>query len=270
MIGLDGSPRVKDCPTILSEWIAFRQQVVKRRLQFRLDKVLDRLHILDGLLVAFLNIDEVIQIIREEDKPKQVMMARFSLSERQAEAILEIKLRQLAKLEEIKIRDEQDALAKERDELEKILNSAARLKTLIKKELKEDLAEHSDERRSPLVEREEARAMREEDMVPAEPVTVILSKKGFVRSAKGHEVAGESLSYKSGDGFLMQAEGKSNALSVFVDSTGKSYSLLTHGLPSARGHGDPLTGKLTIAPGQSFTGVLMGADNDYVLLASDE
>ena len=270
MIGLDGRPRVKDLSTILSEWIEFRKQVVKRRLQFRLDKVLSRLHILDGLLVAFLNIDEVIEIIRNEDKPKPALMQRFSLSDRQAEAILEIKLRQLAKLEEMKIRGEQAELAKERDELEKTLKSAARLKTLIKKELTEDLAQHGDKRRSPLVAREEARAMREEDMVPAEPVTVILSKKGFVRSAKGHEVDGASLSYKSGDGFLMQAQGRSNALSVFVDSAGKSYSLLTHGLPSARGHGDPLTGKLSVAPGQSFTGVLMGADSDYVLLASDE
>ncbi len=268
MIGLDGRPGVKGLVAILSEWIEHRKATVKRRLQFRLDKVLERLHILDGLMAAFLNIDDVIRIIRQEDKPKPVLMKALKLSEIQAEAILDIKLRQLAKLEEIKIRDEQTALAEERDELEKILKSAARLKTLIKQELEHDMAEYGDKRRSPLVQREEAKLIREEEMMSSEPVTVIVSKKGFVRAAKGHEVDGQGLTYKAGDGFLMQAMGQSNAQCVFLDSAGKTYSLSAHTLPSARGHGEPLTAKLKPAPGESFAGVMMGDDASYVLLVS--
>lgn len=269
MIGLNGRPAVKDLASILAEWIEYRKATVKRRLQFRLDKVLDRLHILDGLLVAFLNIDEVIRIIRHEDHPKAALIKQFSLSETQAEAILEIKLRQLAKLEEIKIREEQQSLAAERDELEKTLQSAQRLKNLIKEELLADAEAYGDKRVSPLVQRDEAKAIKEEEMLPSEPVTVILSKKGFVRSAKGHEVDGSSLSYKSGDDFLMSARGRSNAQTVFIDSDGRTYSLAAHTLPSARGHGDPLTARLKPTPGQQFLGVMMGADDDFYLLASD-
>ena len=220
-------------------------------------------------MVAFLNLDEVIHIIRTEDKPKEKLIKQFSISQTQAEAILEIKLRQLAKLEEIKIRDEQDALAKEREELEKTLKSATRLKTLIKKELQQDLKQYGDKRRSPIVEREEAKAIKEEDLIPSEPITVILSKKGFIRAAKGHEVDGSSLGYRSGDHFLMQACGKSKDNSLFLDSAGKSYALSARHLPSARGHGDPLTSKLKPSPGETFVGVLMGAATDLVLLASD-
>ena len=269
MIGLDGLPQVKNLLSILKEWINFRMQTVRRRLQFRLDKVLERLHILDGLLVAYLNIDEVIKIIREEDKPKPVLMSRFKLSETQAEAILEIKLRQLAKLEEIKIRDEQAALAEERDMLEKILSSTTRLKTLIRKELQQAKKDFGDARRSPIVERFEAQAMREEDIVPTEPLTVVLSKNGWVRAAKGHEVDGGKLNYRSGDEFLMQVKGKSNQQVAFIDSNGKAYSLLAHSLPSARSLGEPLTSRFKPEVGASFVAMLMGVDEEKYLIASD-
>lgn len=269
VIGLNGRPEVKSLLTLLKEWLNFRTDTVKRRLQFRLEKVLDRLHILDGLLAAYLNLDEVIRIIREEDKPKAVLMKKYKLSDIQADAILDIKLRQLAKLEEIKIRDEQNELSKERDELEKILASSTRLKTLIKTEIKNDKNEFGDDRLSPLVEREEAQALKQEDIVPAEPITVILSKKGWVRAAKGHDVEGEKLNYRSGDALLMQAEGKSNQQAIFLDSFGKAYSLQAHSLPSARGQGEPITSRLKPEAGAHFVATLMGGDDDRYLIASD-
>ena len=269
VIGLDGKPRVKDLLTLLKEWLKFRMETVQRRLKFRLDNVLERLHILDGLLVAYLNLDEIIKIIRNEDKPKAVLMKKFKLSDTQVDAILDIKLRQLAKLEEVKIRGEQDNLSKERGELEKILGSTTRLKTLVRKELKQDQKDFGDQRRSPIVQRFEAQAMREEDIVPTELITVVLSKKGWIRAAKGHEVDGASLSYRSGDGFLMQAEGKSNQQAIFLDSNGKTYSIATHTLPSARGQGEPLTSRLKPEAGSSFVAVLMGNDDEDYLMASD-
>lgn len=269
MIGTDGKPGVRDLVSLLKEWLAFRTETVRRRLQYRLNKVLDRLHILEGLLVAFLNIDEVIHIIRTEDKPKPVLMARFGLDEIQAEAILELKLRHLAKLEEMKIRGEQDELAAERDKLEALLGSDRRLKTLIKKELTEDAENFGDDRRSPLVARNEAQAFSETALISSEPVTVVLSKHGWVRSAKGHEVDPESLQYKSGDGFKFAARGRSNQPVIFLDSTGRSYSVQTHTLPSARGQGEPLTGRLAPPSGASFEGVLIGDDKQAILMASD-
>jgi len=269
MIGLDGRPKVKDLKNLLSEWLSFRTETVRKRLQFRLDKVLERLHILEGLLIAFLNIDEVIAIIREEDKPKKALIKRFKLSDRQAEAILELKLRHLAKLEEIKISAEQDELSKERDELEKILGSNQFLKTAIKKELEEDAKKYGDERRSPLVEREESQAMSQDEMIPAEAVTVVLSQKGWVRGAKGHDVDVENLNYKSGDSFLAQAKGRSNQPAIFLDSTGRSYAIGAHTLPSARSQGEPVTGRIDPPAGATIVSVLMGDPNQKIVLASD-
>lgn len=269
MIGTDGKPGVRDLVSLLKEWLTFRTETVRRRLQFRLNKVLDRLHILEGLLVAFLNIDEVIHIIRTEDKPKPVLMERFGLDEIQAEAILELKLRHLAKLEEMKIRGEQDELAAERDKLEALLSSDRRLKTLIKKELTADAENFGDDRRSPLVERTEAQAFSETALISSEPVTVVLSKHGWVRAAKGHDVDPEALQYKSGDGYKFSAKGRSNQPAIFLDSTGRSYSVQTHTLPSARGQGEPLTGRLAPPSGASFEGVLLGDDKQAVLMASD-
>ena len=270
IIGLDGKPQVKALVPLLKEWLVYRQTTVKKRLQFRLDKVAERLHLLDGLLIAFLNIDAVIHIIRTEDHPKQVLMKKFKLSELQANAILEIKLRQLAKLEEIKIRDEQAELSKEREELEKILGSATRLKTLVRKELKVDKELFGDERRSVIaINRPEAKAMKQEDIVPSEPVTVVLSKNGFIRAAKGHEIVGSSLNYRSGDEFLMQARGKSNQQVMLLDSAGKSYAIPAHSLPSARGQGEPLTTKLKPEPGVAFKAALMGQDDSKIVVASD-
>jgi topoisomerase IV subunit A len=269
MIGLDGRPQVKNLRVLLGEWLGFRTETVRRRLQWRLDKVLARLHILEGLLIAYLNIDEVIRIIRENDEPKPVLMARFGLTDTQAEAILELKLRHLAKLEEIKIRGEQDELEKERDTLEKTLGSAARLKRLIRDEIQADAEKFGDERRSPIVERAAAQAMDESELVPTEPLTVVLSKMGWVRAAKGHEVDAEGLSYKSGDGFLSAARGRSNQPAVFIDSTGRTYTLPAHTLPSARGQGEPLSGRLSPPDGARFVGVMMGAPSDLFLLATD-
>lgn len=269
ILGLDGRPKVKPLVGILSEWLEFRLQTVTRRLQFRLDKVLARLHILEGLLIAYLNIDEVIEIIRYEDKPKEELMSRFGLSDKQAEAILELKLRHLAKLEEMKLKGEQDELEKEREQLEKLLGSERRMKTLIKKELLADAEKYGDERRSPLVERGEAKALSERELTPAESVTVILSQKGWVRSAKGHDIDGQKLSYKSGDSFLAAAEGKSNQPVVFFDSSGRSYSCEAHLLPSARSQGEPLTGRFNIVAGESVDHVIMGKEEQHYLLASD-
>ena len=269
VIGLNGRPGVRNLRDMLKEWLQFRIDTVTRRLQFRLDRVSRRLHILDGLLIAYLNIDEVIRIIRENDKPKPVLMKRFRLSDEQAEAILELKLRHLARLEEMAIRTEQEDLAKEKAELEKLLGSKARLKTLIKKELKAIIEEHGDERRSPIVERAAAQAISETELISADPITVVLSEKGWVRAAKGHEVDATTLNYKAGDAFLAAARGKSNQLAVFIDSTGRTYAIPAHTLPSARGQGEPLTGRLTPPSGATFRGVLIGEPTDRWLLATD-
>lgn len=269
MLGLDGRPQVKPLVTILSEWLRYRLQTVTRRLQYRLDKVEARLHILEGLLIAFLNIDEVIEIIRSEDKPKPVLMARFGLTDTQAEAILELKLRHLAKLEEQKLRGEQDDLAKERDQLTTLLGSERRMKTLIKKELLADAEKYGDERRSPLVERGEAKAFSERELTPSEPVTVVLSKKGWVRAAKGHDVDGAGLSYKAGDEFLASARGRSNQPVVFIDSSGRSFTCEAHTLPSARTHGEPLTGRFSLVSGETIEQVLMGDEAQQYLVGSD-
>ena len=269
MIGINKRPQVKDLVSLLKEWLQFRTVTVRRRLQFRLDKILDRLHILDGLLIAFLNIDEVIKIIRQEDKPKQALMKAFKISERQSEAILELRLRQLAKLEEIKIKNEQQELSEERKTLEQLLKSATRLKTFIKNEIKTDAEKFGDVRRSRLVEREEARAFSETELLSTEPVTIVLSERGWMRSAKGHDVDPRALQYKSGDGFKIAARGKSNQLAIFLDSTGRAYSLPAHTLPSARGQGEPVSGKVNPPSGATFEGVVIGDDARDVLLASD-
>ena len=269
VIGLNGRPGVHNLREMLVEWIKFRLETVRRRLQFRLDKVAKRLHILEGLMKAYLNIDEVIKIIRENDKPKPVLMKRFKLSDEQAEAILELKLRHLAKLEEMAIRTEQKELKKEQAELEKLLSSKQRLKTFLKKELKEIVTLHGDERRSPIVEREAAQAISETELISADPVTIVLSENGWVRSAKGHEVDAASLSYKSGDAYLDSARGKSNQLAVFIDSTGRTYAVPAHNLPSARGQGEPLTGRLTPPSGATFRGVMAGDPEQLFLLATD-
>lgn len=269
MIGINGRPQVKSLRDILSEWLTFRTATVRRRLQYRLDKVMQRLHILDGLLIAYLNLDEVIAIIRYEDKPKAVLMQRFALSDTQAESILELKLRHLAKLEEMKIRGEQKELAAERDGLEKILGSAQRLKTLIRKEIITDAEKYGDVRRSPIVARLPAQAMDETALISTEPVTVILSEKGWVRSAKGHEVDAAALTYKAGDTFLAAATGRSNQLVLFFDSTGRSYSVPAHTLPSARGQGEPLTGRVSPPAGAVFTGIVIGNPDDFYVIAGN-
>ncbi|MFL0800926.1 MAG: DNA topoisomerase IV subunit A [Agarilytica sp.] len=269
MIGIDGKPAVKSLLQILSEWLSFRMVTVRRRLQYRLDWVLDRLHVLDGQMIAFLNIDEVIHIIRTEEHPKEKLMERFQLSERQANFILDTRLRQLARLEEMKIKEEQDKLNKEKENLEQTLGSARRLKTLIKKELNEAVKDFGDERRSPIVIRGEAQAFSEQDLLSVDPVTVVLSEKGWIRAAKGHDIDAEGLNYKSGDGYRFSARGRTNQNAILIDSTGRSYSMPAHGLPSARGQGEPVTGKLNPPSGATFEGLLMGDDTQRVLLASD-
>ena len=269
MIGLDGRPRVKGLVVILQEWLTYRLATVTRRLNYRLEKVLARLHLLDGLLIAYLNIDEVIAIIRQEDKPKPVLMARFNLSAEQAEAILELKLRYLAKLEEQKIRAEQHELAKERDYLQKTLGSTKLLKQLVRKELIADADKYGDSRKSPLIEREEAKALSETEVIASEPVTVVLSAKGWVRAAKGHDIAGASLNYRAGDSFFAAVQGRTTQSVIFLDATGRSYTLPAHSLPSARGQGEPLTGRLNPPPGVDFTSIIMGEPEELWLLASD-
>ncbi|MFY8274282.1 DNA topoisomerase IV subunit A [Pseudoalteromonas sp. SSDWG2] len=269
MIGLDGRPQVKDLGSILSEWLTFRRDTVRRRLQYRLDKVLARLHILEGLMVAFLNIDEVIAIIRNEDEPKPVLMERFGLTETQAEAILDLKLRHLAKLEEIKIRGEQDELEQERDKLELTLGSERRMSTLMKKEIQEAAEMYGDERRSPVVEREEAKALSEKDLIPSESVTVVLSEKGWARVAKGHDVDAQGLSYRSGDKFKASAKGKSNQPAVFLDSSGRAFATDAHSLPSARSQGEPMSGRFNIAAGASLEHAVMADNEQMLLMASD-
>ncbi|ORT48289.1 DNA topoisomerase IV subunit A [Vibrio sp. qd031] len=269
MIGLDNRPQVKGLVQILGEWITFRRETVRRRLQFRLDKVMARLHILEGLLIAYLNLDEVIEIIRTEDEPKAVLMARFGLSDIQADAILDTRLRQLAKLEEMKIRGEQEELEKERAKLELTLGSERRMNTLLKKEIIADSEKYGDERRSPLVERSEAKALTERDLLPNEAITVVISEKGWIRHAKGHDVDVAGLNYKSGDKYLAHALGKSNQQAVFMGSDGRSYSLESHSLPSARSQGEPITGRLNIAAGTSVRQVVMGEDDQLWLVGSD-
>ena len=269
MIGLDHKPAVKGLLQVLTEWLTFRRTTVTRRLQHRLDKVLARLHILDGLMIAFLNIDEVIEIIRTEDEPKQVLMARFNLSDEQAEAILNLRLRHLAKLEEHQLQAEKNKLEEERSNLELILGSERRLNTLIKKEIQEDAKKYASPRMSQLVEREEAKAISESEMTPAEPVTVILSEMGWVRCAKGHDIDPAGLSYKAGDKYLAHACGKSNQPVIFIDSTGRSYALDPLSLPSARSQGEPLTGKLTLPAGATIEQVIMEPEKQELLMASD-
>ena len=270
VIGLNGKPQLKPLIPLLKEWLEFRMQVVVNRLQSRLDKILDRLHILDGLLIAYLNIDEVIAIIRREEKPKPVLIEQFKISEIQAEAILELKLRHLAKLEEVKIKSEADELGKERKSIELLLSSETRLKTYIKKELRVILEEFGDKRRCQIIsDVSSAQAFNDQDMIPAENVTVVLSEKGWVKAAKGHEIDSSSLNYKSGDTYLKDAKGRSNQMAFFIDSTGRSYSILANSLPSARGQGEPLTGKLTPPLGAEFIDVVMGKDEQAVILSSD-
>jgi len=267
-IGLDGRPKLYNLREMLVEWLEFRTATVRRRLEFRLARVEHRLHVLEGLLIAYLNIDEVIAIIRSEDKPKPVLMERFGLSDVQAEAILELKLRHLAKLEEFRIRGEHDELASERDELTRILGSGARLRKLIREEIDADANDYGDARRSPLVERESARALDATALLPSEVITVILSRHGWVRAAKGSEIEAEKLGYKPGDEFLQATCGRSNQLLVFIDSTGRSYSVPAHNLPSARGHGEPLSSQLSPPSGSHFCGVMLGAADDHYLLCT--
>lgn len=269
IIGLDGRPRVMGLKGILTDWLEFRIRTVTRRLQHRLDKVLKRLHILEGLMIAYLNLDEVIRIIRREDEPKPVLMKRFKLSDEQAEEILNTRLRHLAKLEEMKIREEQKELKSEAEELEGTLKSQAKLKKLVAKEIEADAEKHGDARRTKIVEREEAKAIDETALIPNEPVTVILSSHGFVRQAKGHEIDPRTLSYKGGDTYQGLARGRSLQPAVFLDSTGRTYSLPAHSLPSARGNGEPLSGRLNPPDGAKFAGVMMGEPEDLWLLASD-
>ena len=267
-IGLNGKPQTRDIKLVLKEWLTFRSQTVTRRLQHRLDWVLDRLHILDGLLIIYLNLDEVIHIIRNEEEPKKVLQKKFKLSVIQVDAILEIRLRQLAKLEEIKIKEEKGNLDSERKDLEKILGSKARLKTLIKKELKDDLEIYGDERNSPIVAREEASAFDETELISSDPVTIVLSERGWVRAAKGHDIDPESLNYREGDSFFTSATSRNNLNAVFFDSKGKSYTLACHSLPSARGQGEPLSGRLNIDSGETFMGVVSGNSDEKIVLST--
>ena len=269
VIGLDGRPRMFNLVEMLKEWLSFRKETVRTRLGHRLEIVNDRLHILDGLLVAYLNIDEVIRIIREEDQPKPVLMKRFKLSDIQAEAILNLRLRHLARLEEFKIKGEQEELQEERDLLEKTLKSDARLKTLIKKEILEDAEAYGDERRTVIVERAAAQALDEAQLVASEPVTVVLSQAGYARAAKGHEIDPATLNYRSGDQFLAAAQGRSNQLAMFIDSTGRVYSVMAGTLPSARGQGEPLSSRFKPPDGAVFCGTMIGDAEQKYLLASD-
>src|SRR5947209_198631 len=268
MIGLDHRPRQFNLRELLTEWLGFRVETVRKRLQFRYDKVLTRLHVLDGYLIAYLNLDEVIRIIRTEDNPKAKLRERFNLSDAQAEAILELKLRHLAKLEEMEIRTEQSNLQKERDALAKVLSSEARLRRKVRDELTADAEKFGDARRSPIVERGAAKAMDETALIPTEPVTVVLSEKGWVRAGKGHELDPRELSYKAGDAFFMAVRGRTNQSAVLLDSTGRTYSLAAHALPSARGQGEPLSSHVTLSPGATFVGVMIGNHDDLYLMAT--
>ncbi|KZN14819.1 DNA topoisomerase IV subunit A [Marinomonas sp. TW1] len=269
VIGLDGLPQVKPLKNFLSEWLRFRIDVVRKRLQFRLDKVLNRLHILEGLLIAYLNIDEVIEIIRHEDKPKVELMARFGLSDIQAEAILELKLRHLAKLEEIRIKSEQDELEKERKTLEGLLSSDRKLKKLISDEIQEAVDLFGDDRRTPIVARKEAQAFSEEDLLSNDPITVVISKQGWIRAAKGHDIDVQGLSYKSGDEFLISTKGRSNQTLVLFASNGRTYSIKAHTLPSARGQGEPITGRISLEKDSTIVAAVLDKEEAHYLVASD-
>ncbi len=269
VIGINGRPQLKNLRDLLAEWLTFRTETVRRRLQHRLAKVEARLHVLEGYLIAFLNIDEVIAIIRNEDKPKPVLMKRFELSDTQADAILDLRLRHLAKLEEMRIRGEQEELAEERQSLEKTLKDRRRLKRVIRDEIIADAERYGDERRSPIVERAPAQTMDQTTLVPSEAITVVLSERGWVRAAKGHDVDALSLAYKSGDGFKAADRGRSNQAAVFLDSTGRAYTLAAHTLPSARGQGEPLSGRIKPPAGATFAGVMIGEPDDRYLLATD-
>jgi len=268
IIGLDGRPRVRDLKSILVEWLEFRQETVRKRIRHRLEKIEKRLHLLEGLLIAFLNLDEVIRIIRTEDEPRQALIARFGLTEAQADYILETKLKQLARLEEMKIRGEQDELAKERDKLSATLASPAKLRKQVKEELQADAKKFGDARRSPLVERQAAQAISEADLVPSEPVTVVLSAKGWIRSAKGHDVDAAALGYREGDKLLHAVRGRSTQQAAFLYSTGRHYSAFAHTLPSGRGNGEPMTGRFTLPAGASVTGAAIGDNDTRFLVAS--
>lgn len=269
MIGIDGRPQVKDLRQILVEWLSWRTDIVRKRLQHRLEKVLDRLHILEGLMIAYLNIDEVIAIIRHEDEPKAELMKRFGLTDVQADAILDLKLRHLAKLEEFKIQSEQNELEEERKKLEGILGSDAKMRKLIKQEIEEAAEKYGDERRSPIVARQEAQAFSEKDLLTAEPVTVVISKQGWIRAAKGHDIDAGGLNYKSGDAFKLACKGRSNQPTILFDTTGRSFTIDTHTLPSARGQGEPVTGRITLPKGSTIDAAIAGKDTDKVLMASD-
>lgn len=269
MIGVDGKPQVKDLRQILVEWLSWRTEIVRKRLNHRLAKVLDRLHILEGLMVAYLNIDEVIAIIRHEEDPKAELVKRFGLTEIQADAILDLKLRHLAKLEEFKIQSEQNELEEERKKLEGILGSDAKMRKLIKKEIQDAAEEYGDDRRSPIVEREEAQAFSEKDLLSSDPVTVVISKQGWIRAAKGHDIDAEGLNYKSGDAFKLSCKGRTNQPTLLLDTTGRSFTIETHNLPSARGQGEPVTGRITLPKGSTVDAAIAGKDNDQVLMASD-
>jgi topoisomerase-4 subunit A len=268
MIGLDGRPQVKNLKDVLTEWLVYRTATVRRRLQYRLDKIVERMHVLEGLLVAYLNIDEVIHIIRTEDEPKPVLMEKFGISDRQAEAVLELKLRNLAKLEEMKIRGELDELAKERTALELLLSSDTRLKTLIRKELTADAEKFGDDRRSAIVQRNAAKALSESELLPTEPLTIVLSESGWVRAAKGYDVDAEALNYRTGDRYMLSVNARSNQQVVFLDSTGRSYSVAAHTLPSARGQGEPLSGRLQMPADARFVAVLAGELDKPLLLSN--
>jgi len=268
MIGIDGSPRVKNLQIILTEWIAFRRTTMTKRTQWRLDKIEARLHILDGLLIAYLHIDEVIDIIRREDDPKAVIRLRFNISEVQADAILNIRLRNLAKLEEVTLKVEQKELQKEQAYLAGLLTSPKRMTTLMKQELRADAKEYADKRRSPLVKGDDAKVLDENALIPSEPVTVVLSKMGWIRAAKGHEIDPKSLNYKQGDQFLSAVHGRANQQVVLLDSTGRCYSLLAHTLPSARGQGDPLSGRFSSPSGAEFLAVLCAKSEVFYFIGT--
>jgi topoisomerase-4 subunit A len=270
MIGLDGRPKLFNLKQVLQEWLEFRIETVRKRLQHRFDEVSRRLHILEGYLVAYLNVDEVIRIIRKEENPKPVLMKRFNLTDEQAEAILELKLRYLSRLEEMEIRGEQDKLMKERDDLQRTLGSKARLRKQVRTELEEDAEKFGDERRSPIVQREAARALDETQLVAAEPVTVVVSEQGWIRAGKGYDLDSKTLSYKSGDQYLHHARGQSNQLVYVLDTTGRSYTVQAHRLPSARGQGEPLAATFDLPPGAGPAGVIMGKDEDLYLLATSD
>ena len=268
VIGLDRRPKVLDLKSLLAEWIRFRTETVRRRLEFRLERIRARLHLVDGLLIAHASLDEVIRIIREEDDAKAKLMARFGLSDEQATAILDLRLRQLAKLEEAKLEAEKRELLAEAGDLERTLGSKARMRTLVKKEVAADAEKYGDSRRTELVAATDAQAYSEADLVSTEPVTVVLSEKGWVRAAKGHDIDPSELSYRTGDGFAAAARGKTSEPCVFFDSTGRTYSVAAHTLPSARGQGEPLSGRLNLPDGARFVGLVMGEATQRLLVAS--